>query len=82
MANAMLLISIVLEAAVAIIAILAAQKQRPHLYGLAFTFGVYVLYDLARYLGWNVEQGILSALFLAATVSALIAVWGLYKERA
>ena len=82
MANAMLLISIVLEAAVAIIAILAAQKQRPHLYGLAFTFGVYVLYDLARYLGWNVEQGILSALFLAATLSALIAVWGLYKERA
>ncbi len=81
MANAMLLISIMLEAAVALIAILAAQKQRPHLYGLAFTFGVYVLYDLARYLGWNVEQGILSALFLAATVSALIAVWGLYKER-
>ena len=81
MANAMLLISIVLEAAVAIIATLAAQKQRPHLYGLAFTFGVYVLYDLARYLGWNVEQGVLSALFLAATVSALIAVWGLYKER-
>ena len=81
MANAMLLISIVLEAAVAIIAILAAQRQRPHLYGLAFTFGVYVLYDLARLLGWNVEYGILSALFLAATVSALAAVWGLYKER-
>jgi hypothetical protein len=81
MANAILPVSIVLEAAVAIIAILAAQRQRPHLYGLAFTFGVYVLYDLARYLGWNVEQGILSALFLAATVSALVAVWGLYKER-
>jgi hypothetical protein len=81
MANAMLLISIALEAAVAIIAILAAQRQRPHLYGLAFTFGVYVLYDLARYLGWNVEQGALSALFLAATISALFAVWGLYKER-
>ena len=81
MANAILLISIVLEAAVAIIAILAAQKQRPPLYGLAFTFGVYVLYDLARLLGWNVEHGVLSGLFLAATVSALYAVWGLYQER-
>jgi predicted Na+-dependent transporter len=81
MANAMLLISIVLEAAVAIIAMLAARRQRPHLYGLAFTFGVYVLYDLARLLGWNVEHGILSGLFLTATVSALVAVWGLYKER-
>jgi predicted Na+-dependent transporter len=80
-ANAMLLLSIVLEAAVAIIAILAARKQRPHLYGLALTFAIYVLYDLARFLGWNVEHGVLSGLFLAATVSALVAVWGLYKER-
>ena len=79
-ANGVLLVSIVLEAVVALIAILAAQRQRPHLYGFAFTFGVYVLYDLARFLGWNVEQGVLSALFLAATVSALVAMWGLYKE--
>ena len=81
MANAMLLLSIVLEAAVAIIAVLAAQKQRPHLYGLAFTFTIYVFYDLARFLGWNVEHGVLSSLFLVATVSALYAVWALYKER-
>jgi hypothetical protein len=26
------------------------------------------------------RKGILSALFLLATISALIAVWGLYKE--
>ena len=81
MANAMLLLSIVLEAAVAIIAVLAAQKQRPHLYGLALTFAIYVFYDLARFLGWNVEHGVLSSLFLVATLSALYAVWGLYKER-
>ena len=81
MANAMLLLSIVLEAAVAIIAVLAARKQRPHLYGLALTFTIYVLYDLARFLGWNVEHGVLSSLFLVATVSALYAVWALYKER-
>jgi hypothetical protein len=28
----------------------------------------------------DVQEGILSALFLLATISALIAVWGLYKE--
>jgi hypothetical protein len=43
----MLVISIVLEAVVAIIAILAARKGKPYLYGLAFTFGAYVLYDHA-----------------------------------
>ena len=77
----MLLLSIVLEAADVIIAVLAAQKQRPHLYGLALTFMIYVFYDLARFLGWNVEHGVLSSLFLVATVSALYAVWALYKER-
>jgi hypothetical protein len=76
----MLLVSIVLEAAVAIIAVLAARKGKPYIYGLAFTFGVYVLYDLARMLQWDVQGGILSGLFLLATVSALIAVWGLYRK--
>jgi hypothetical protein len=76
----MLLVSIVLEAAVAIIAVLAARKGKPYVYGLAFTFGAYVLYDLARLLQWDVQAGILSGLFLLATISALIAVWGLYRE--
>ncbi len=77
----MLIVSIILEAAVAVIAILAARPRRPYLYGLAFTFGAYVLYDLARLLQWGVEGPLLSGLFLLATVSALIAVWGLYKDR-
>jgi hypothetical protein len=48
--------------------------------GLAFTFGAYVLYDLARLLEWNVQGGLLSGLFLLATITALIAVWGLYRK--
>jgi len=78
----MLLVSIVLEAAVATIAALAAAKGRPYLYGLAFTFAVYVIYDLARALHWAAEGMVLSALFLAATCAALYAVWGLYREQA
>src|SRR6516225_4581659 len=77
----MLVTSIILEAAVAIVAILAARKGKPYIYGLAFTFGAYVLYDLARLLQWDVQGGVLSGLFLVATITALIAVWGLYREQ-
>ncbi|MFN3657388.1 MAG: hypothetical protein ACK4UO_09070 [Pseudolabrys sp.] len=77
----MLIVSIILEAAVAVLAVLAARQGRPHVYGLAFTFAAYVVYDLARLLQWAVEGPLLSALFLAATLTALYAVWGLYRER-
>jgi hypothetical protein len=77
-----LIASIALEVAVAVIAALAAFRGRPHLFGLAVTFSIYVLYDLGRLLGWNVEKGVLSLLFLVASASALIAVWGLYRDKA
>ncbi len=77
----MLIVSILLEAAVAVIAVLAARRGRPYLYGLAFTFSAYVVYDLARYLQWTVEGPVLSWLFLLATVTALIAVVGLWWEQ-
>ena len=77
----MLIISIILEFAVMIVAVLAARQGRPYMYGLAFTFGAYVFYDLARFLQWGVEGPLLSGLFLIASTSALIAVWGLYKDR-
>ena len=76
----MLVVSIVLETAVAVIAVLAARRGKPYVYGLAFTFAAYVLYDLARLLQWNVQDALLSTLFLLATISALIAVWGLYRN--
>ena len=78
---AMLIVSIILEAAVAAIAALAARAGRPYLYGLSFTFGAYVLYDLARLLQWSVEGPMLSGLFLLATIAALVAVLGLYWDR-
>ena len=59
---------------------MTARKRKPYLYGLAFTFVVYVLYDVARVVGVNVQEGVLSVLFLLASLSALIAAWGLYQE--
>jgi hypothetical protein len=76
----MLVVSIILEAAVAIVAVLAARRGNPYIYGLAFTFGAYVLYDLARLLQWDVQGGVLSGIFLLATITALIAVWGLERK--
>jgi hypothetical protein len=77
----MLIVSIILEAAVAVVAALAAWGGRPYLYGLSFTFAAYVLYDLARLLQWPVEGPLLSGLFLLATITALLAVWGLYRDK-
>ena len=77
-----LVVSIILEAAIAVVAALAAARSgRPYLYGLTFTFAAYVLYDIARLLKWPVEGPLLSGLFLLATITALLAVWGLYRER-
>jgi hypothetical protein len=78
----LLIISIALEVAVAVVAALGALKGRPYLYGLALPFTVYVLYDLGRLLGWSVEKGVLSVLFLLASASALFAVWSLYRDKA
>jgi len=76
----MLIISIILEALVAVIALLAARKGKPYIYGLAFTFAAYVFYDFARLLQWDVQGELLSGLFLLATLTALISVWGLYRQ--
>jgi hypothetical protein len=77
----MLIASIAVELAVTIVAVLAAGRGRPYLYALAFTFGVYVLYDTARFLEWHAEGGMVSLLFLLASASALYAVWGLYRDK-
>jgi hypothetical protein len=75
----MLIVSIILEAAVAVIAVLAARQGRSYMYGLAFTFAAYVVYDLARF--FSVQGSLLSWLFLLATLAALFAVWGLYWDQ-
>jgi hypothetical protein len=77
----LLIVSIILEAAVAVIAILIARQGRPYMYGLAFTFAAYVVYDFARWLAWNVEGPLYATLFLLASISALVAVWGLYRDQ-
>ena len=74
-------VSIVIELLVAVVAFAAASRGRPHLFGLSFTFAVYVLYDLNRMAGSPVTGPVLSGLFLLASLGALVAVVGLWRER-
>ncbi len=78
----LLVASIALEIAVAVLAFLTALRGRPYLYGLAFTFAVYVVYDTGRLFGWHVQEGGPSVLFLLASASAAYAAWGLYRDQA
>lgn len=74
-------VSIVIELLVAVVAFAAALRGRPHLFGLSFTFAVYVLYDLNRMAGSPVTGPVLSGLFLLASLGALVAVVGLWREK-
>ena len=74
------LISITLEAVITVLFFLAALKGRKYLYGLALTFSIYVWYDLARLLSWNIEPMLLSGVFLVATLAALYSAWVLYRQ--
>lgn len=73
-------ISIFLEVLIAIIGIMIYLKKK-QIYGLGFfaTFGIYVFYDLSKLLGWDISNNILYTLFFIASLSALLAVWRIYK---
>ncbi len=73
--------SIALEGLVALISAIAAFRGRSYMYGFAFTFAIYVFYDLAKLYGWGVPQNALSIIFFIATLSALASVWRISKRR-
>ena len=75
------LISITLEFIIVVVSLLLAiQKRRVYGWGFAITFAIYVFYDLANLYGWEVNAALLSVSFLAATLSALLAIQMLYKK--
>ncbi|OHA16556.1 MAG: hypothetical protein A2743_03145 [Candidatus Taylorbacteria bacterium RIFCSPHIGHO2_01_FULL_43_47] len=75
------LISIILEAVIVVAALaIGLKKGRLYGYGLSLTFGIYVYYDLVRYMEWSSSSSLLSYLFLTATVSALLSIWSLYHH--
>ncbi|MCU0641334.1 MAG: hypothetical protein MUC35_04520 [Candidatus Margulisbacteria bacterium] len=79
--NILDLVSIGLEAvAVVICLLIATQKNKSWAWFLALTFAIYVGYDLARYFGWQAVPILLYVGFLIASLSAVWAVWQIYRS--
>jgi lipopolysaccharide export LptBFGC system permease protein LptF len=73
-------VSIAIEVLVVLAAILiAVRKGRPYGWLIALTFAIYVIYDSARFTGAALSGDLLAVLFLIASVSALGAVWMMYR---
>lgn len=76
-------LSILMEFAIFVLALkMVFEKKRYLGVPIAFTFGIYVFYDLALGLHWGVTREFLDAIFFVATASALYVVWQLGRKRA
>jgi hypothetical protein len=73
-------VSILIEVVVCILGIAIAVRNKK-LYGwfIAFTFGVYVVYDFLVLVKATIAPEFLTLLFLAASISVLYAVWQIYR---
>jgi len=75
------LLSILLEVVVAALGVmLAISKKKIYGWCIAVTFVLYVVYDLANLLAWNISQDTLYTIFFVATLSILWAVWNIFLE--
>ena len=79
MAEIIQFLSVALEAIIAVLFLLAAM-ERKYLYGFVLTFAIYVWYDLARFLSWNISSDVSSIVFLVGTLAALYSVWSLFRK--
>jgi len=74
-------ISILIEVLIAILGLLIVFKRKKiYGWGIFLTFGIYVFYDFAGAMNWNILSNILYGSFFIATISALWAVFSIYKE--
>jgi len=74
-------ISIFLELGTALLALKLALGHKKYAWGLMLTFGIYVVYDLAKYLSWSISPDALYILFFIASASAFWAIWQMGKGK-
>jgi hypothetical protein len=55
-------------------------KKRTFGWFIAFTFGIYVIYDISAFTGAGLSASVSSAIFLAASLSMLAAAWILFSR--
>jgi hypothetical protein len=74
--NNLHILSIVIEAAVTALGIrIGMFKGKTFGYFIALTFGIYVVYDMMRFINIPVSGDLLYILFFVASCSILYAVW-------
>jgi uncharacterized membrane protein len=75
------LIAVALEIAVTVIAIIiATRKKRAWGWGIAITFGLFVLFDIFRIFELPMPEAFHSFILLVACGSMLYAIWLMYEE--
>jgi hypothetical protein len=74
-------ISVIIEAAVIVLAIrIAAAGRKTYGWLIALTFALYVIFDLFRLSVIPIPEALGSSLFLVASLSALLAVFLILRE--
>lgn len=74
-------VSIFFEAVVVVVSLMIAiGKKQCYGCALALTFAIYVFYDLVRVQGWEISGSIMELSFFVATISAVVAVYSIYKK--
>lgn len=75
-------VSILIEIIIAIIGLMIVfLKKKNYGWGIFLTFAIYVFYDLAKLVSYSINLDILYEIFFIASLSALWAVWMIYKGR-
>jgi hypothetical protein len=76
------LLATLIEFVVAVVAILiATQKKMKYGWFIALTFGLFVIFDLARIFALDISADIHSLILLVACLSMLWGAWLIYGEK-
>lgn len=75
------LIAIFIEGLIAVLALLAILNGKAYMCGFLIAYAMYVIYDLAKHYGWQINSDFLAFWFFVATVAALYSVYMIYRKK-
>jgi len=75
------IIAVLIEVVITVIAVLiATRRQKIYGWGIAVTFGLFILFDAIRIFALPVPEAAQALSFLVACGSMLYAIWLMYRE--
>lgn len=80
--GALQFVSVLLEVAILVVCLMAVyDKKRKFAAGFIVTYAVYVFYDIARALNFNIPELWLEIIFFIGTFTALLSMTMIYKMK-